>query len=207
MACSGASDAPVSETPAPTEIITSEAVSSETASSATTGSDLTGKIEVPAAGAVEIALIDKLHGVTSEYCIDIAGGNKDVDIGNGLQAHTCYSYRGAIGSDQSFVTAKFAQGQLYMTDFDVCATASALSAGAAIGLASCEGSDLQKIAFSGSGAISMAASPELCFTAAKDTRFGRSKAHQIKVLSLETCSDALAPYQQWYGRESAEVGG
>jgi len=153
---------------------------------------------------VEITLIDVLDGVTSSYCIDIAGGNKDIDITKGLQAHTCYSYRGEIGTDQTFATSRFASNELYMPDFDVCATVKSLEAGSAIGLAKCDGSDLQKISFSNSGTISMVASPELCFTGAKESRFGRSQVHQIKALSLETCSADLAPYQLWRARASAD---
>ncbi|MEL6526334.1 MAG: DUF3500 domain-containing protein, partial [Chloroflexota bacterium] len=48
---------------------------------------------------VEITLIDPLDGVTNSYCIDIAGGNENVDPANGLQAHTCYSYQGDLGTD------------------------------------------------------------------------------------------------------------
>lgn len=153
---------------------------------------------------VEITLVDVLDGVTSSYCIDIAGGNKNIDISKGLQAHTCYSYRGAIGTDQTFTTSRFAKNELYMPDFDVCAAATSLTAGASIGLASCDGSDLQKVSFLGNGTISMAASPELCFTAAQESRFGKSKVHQIKALSLENCSSDLAAYQTWRGRASAD---
>ena len=153
---------------------------------------------------IEISLIDILDGVTSSYCIDIAGGNKNIDISKGLQAHTCYSYRGEIGSDQTFTTSRFTNNELYMPDFDVCAMAKSLEAGSPIGLAACDGSDLQKVSFSGTGTISMVASPDLCFTAAKDSRFGRSQVHQIKALSLETCSSELAAYQEWRSRASAE---
>lgn len=153
---------------------------------------------------VEITLIDVLDGVTSSYCIDIAGGNQNIDITKGLQAHTCYSYRGEIGTDQTFSTSRFVSNELYMPDFDVCATARSLEAGSAIGLAACDAGDLQKILFSGSGTISMIESPDLCLTAAKESRFGRSQVHQIKALSLETCSSDLAAYQEWRGRASAD---
>ena len=164
------------------------------------------EIETPVISAenVEITLIDVLDGITSSYCIDIAGGNQNIDITKGLQVHTCYSYRGEIGTDQTFSTSRFASNELYMPDFDVCATAQSLEAGAAIGLSACRGSDLQKILFSENGTISMMASPELCFTAATDTRFGRSKIHQIKALSLEKCSTDLSAYQLWRGRTSAD---
>jgi hypothetical protein len=153
---------------------------------------------------VEITLVDMLDGVTSSYCIDIAGGNKDIDISKGLQAHTCYSYRGEIGADQTFAVSRFASNELYMPNFEVCATVSSLAAGSSIGLAACDGSDLQQISFSEGGTISMLASPNLCFTAAQDSRFGRSKVHQIKALSLEECSASLATYQEWRSRTSAD---
>ena len=182
-ACSSSNDAPSTRAAVETKPIATSTVTAEK---------------------VEISLIDVLDGVTSSYCLDIAGGNKNIDITKGLQAHTCYSYRGEIGTDQTFTTSRFANGELYMPDFDVCVTVGSLAAGSAIGLAACEGSELQKVSFTGSGTISMAASPDLCFTAAKDTRFGRSKVHQIKGLSLETCSPELAAYQAWRGRASAE---
>lgn len=175
--------------------------SNDTASS-TSASD--AKPDASSDEMVEITLIDVLDGVTSSYCIDIAGGNKNIDITKGLQAHTCYSYRGEIGTDQTFATSNFASNELYMPDFDVCATVGSLTAGSAIGLAACDGSDLQKVSFSGSGTISMIASPDLCFTAAEASRFGRSEVHQIKKLSLETCSAEKAAYQEWRGRASAD---
>lgn len=153
---------------------------------------------------VEITLIDVLDGVTSSYCLDIAGGNQNIDISNGLQAHTCYSYRGEIGTDQKFDPTRFESNELYMPDFDVCATVSALGEGASIGLAACDGSDLQTISFSGSGTISMVTAPQLCFTAGTDSRFGRSDVHQIKALTLETCSPDRAAYQMWRDRISAD---
>ena len=151
---------------------------------------------------VEITLIDVLDGVTSSYCLDIAGGNQNIDIANGLQAHTCYSYRGEIGTDQLFDSSRFGNDELYMPDFEVCATVSALAEGSSIGLAACDGSDLQTISFSGSGTISMVAAPKLCFTAGTESRFGRSDVHQIKTLSLEACSTDREAYQMWRGRTS-----
>ena len=78
---------------------------------------------------VEIALEAKFNGVTSEHCLDIAGGIKNVDPGNGLQAHTCYSYQGELGSDQTFDSSKFSGGILYMPIYDVCVELTGLEAG------------------------------------------------------------------------------
>lgn len=146
---------------------------------------------------VEITLIDKLDGVTSSYCIDVAGGNQDIDITRGLQAHTCYSYRGTLGTDQTFLTSKLADNILYMPDFDVCAMLASLSSGASVGLADCDGSELQALAFSEIGTISPISASNMCLTAGTESRFGRSDVHQIKALTLEACSPELGPYQQW----------
>jgi len=153
---------------------------------------------------VEITLDDELDGIMNGYCIDIAGGNQDVDINKGLQAHTCYSYRGSLGTDQIFDTAHFADDQLYMTDYDVCATLSSLESGALVGLSECDGSELQQLVFDDSGRIYAKAAPEQCLTVAQDTRMGKGSQHQIKALTLETCSDNMASYQQWRARESMD---
>ncbi len=157
--------------------------------------------------AVELALVDKLDGVTSEFCIDIAGGNQDIDITKGLQAHTCYSYRGSLGDDQAFDPAMFADGKLYMPVYEVCATASAIEAGASVGLAACDDSEAQGFTFAGEGTISLTAAPELCVTASGESRFGRSDVHQIRDLSIEACSDEAAATQTWIGRTQADVDG
>lgn len=153
---------------------------------------------------VEITLIDPLDGVTNSYCIDIAGGNQNVDPANGLQAHTCYSYQGDLGTDQIFDTTGFASGTLYMPVYDVCAQVASVSAGAKIGLATCDGSDLQTFAFGDGGTISPASDTSLCFTASAETRFGRSDVHQISDMTLAACSDDLTIYQQWGYRATLE---
>ena len=51
---------------------------------------------------VEVTLQDGLDGNLNGYCLDIRGGGRNIDPSQGLQAHTCYSYRGDLGSDQAF---------------------------------------------------------------------------------------------------------
>ncbi|WP_341365952.1 ricin-type beta-trefoil lectin domain protein [Yoonia sp. BS5-3] len=150
------------------------------------------------AEAVEIYLTDMLDNVQNGYCLDIAraqgtAANPD----DGLQGHTCYSPSGSLGVDQAFDTAQFADGVLYMTEFDVCAEVSSTAAGTSIDLATCDGSSAQSFVFSGEGTITPASATDMCMTLAEDTRTGRSDANQIKVLSLESCSDAQAAYQNW----------
>lgn len=154
------------------------------------------------ASEVEVTLKDNLDGYLNGYCLDIKGGGQNVDPANGLQVHTCYSYKGALGKDQVFDTTRFAQKQLYLPNFDVCAEISAVKSGATVTLAKCNNSELQRINFAKNGHISPVANPELCFTASLDTARGRggTSDHQIKGLSLEKCNDNKAIFQQWRTR-------
>ena len=158
------------------------------------------------AESVEVVLTDKLDGNLSGYCLDIKGGNASVDPANGLQAHTCYSYRGDLGTDQIFDTNRFADNVLYMPEYDVCAVVESVEAGASIGLASCDGSAKQSFTFTGNGAIKPSSVSSLCFTAGTETKLGRggTSAHQIKTLTLEACSDDMSAYQHWRTRTSAD---
>ncbi len=151
-----------------------------------------------AADNVEIYLTDMLDNTQSGYCVDIAKGKgKSANPDDGLQAHTCYSPLGGILVDQTFDTEKFADSVLYMPEFDVCVQLTAAEAGASLALAACDGSETQSFEFSGEGQIVPAIAPDLCFTAAEATRSGRSNVNQIKVLTLESCSDDKAAYQMW----------
>jgi len=155
---------------------------------------------------VEVLLTDKLDGNLSAYCLDIKGGGESVDPANGLQAHTCYSYKGSLGTDQIFDTARFGEGTLYMPVYEVCAEVSSIEAGATVGLATCDGNDKQQFTFSGEGSITPKNATGLCFTAGSETTMGRggTSAHQIKTLSLAECSDDLVAYQQWRTRASED---
>lgn len=147
---------------------------------------------------VEIYLLDILDNTQNGYCLDIAGGREqDADPADGLQGHTCYSPGGALGYDQTFDTERFAGGELYMVQFDVCAEMTGTEAGSALELAACDGGEAQNFTFSGEGTIVPASSPDMCVTVGEDTRSGRSDANQIKELTLEACSDDAAARQNW----------
>lgn len=152
---------------------------------------------------VEIYLQDMLDNTQSGYCIDIARAQGDkANPEDGLQGHTCYSPKGELMIDQIFDTEKFEEGVLYMPEFDVCASVASTEAGTTIDLAACDGSDAQSFVFSGEGTIVPASAEDMCMTVAEDTRTGRSDANQIKVLSLEACSDDRAAFQTWAVRSS-----
>lgn len=152
---------------------------------------------------VEIYLLDMLDNTQAGYCIDIAKGREEAaNPEDGLQGHTCYSPGGALGFDQTFDTEKFADGLLYMVNFDVCTQISSTDAGSALELAACDGSAEQSFVFSREGTIIPTSAPDMCIAVAEDTNSGRSDANQIKVLSLEVCSDDQAAYQMWGVRSS-----
>lgn len=153
-------------------------------------------------GEVEIMLVDRLDGILSEYCLDIAGGNENVDPANGLQAHTCYSYQGDLGTDQVFDAAAFANDSLAMPVYEVCASIADLSAGAEVALSEC-GDAATPISFNADGTLTPVAAPELCLTAATDSRMGRGSEHQIRDLTLEACSDENSSYQVWQARTAS----
>jgi hypothetical protein len=152
---------------------------------------------------VEIYLKDMQDNIQSGYCLDIAKAQgAKANPEDGLQGHTCYSPLGELMVDQIFDTDKFEDGILYMPEFDVCVQVASAEAGAAVGLAACDGSENQSFEFSGDGTIVPSGTPDLCVTVAEDTRTGRSKENQMKALSLETCSDDQAGSQQWSVRSS-----
>ncbi len=151
------------------------------------------------ADTVEVMLTDRLDGNLDFYCLDISGSKTNANVENGLQTHTCYGYQGEAGVDQVFDLASVEDAQLYMPEWNVCATVSDLSVGASIELTACDNSDLQNIVLTENGHLSPLTAMELCFTAGEETTRGRggTSDHQIKSLTLQSCSDDLLAYQTW----------
>lgn len=146
---------------------------------------------------VEITLVDDLDGQVNGYCIDIKGGGSNVDPANGLQSHTCYSYRGDLGTDQIFEPERFASNELYMPVYEVCAELTGLTAGSTLGLSACDGGEAQQISLMEDGTLRPVAAAEMCLTSGEATRSGRNPVHLIKDLTLESCSEDQAVYQTW----------
>lgn len=150
---------------------------------------------------VEVYVTDLLDNIQNGYCLDIAKGKgASANPDDGMQAHTCYSPLGEVLVDQAFDPAKFADGILYMPEFDVCVQAASAEAGSTVELKTCDGSDAQKWVFSGEGTIAPMAAPELCLTLAEETKTGRSNENQMKALSFQPCSADMAGYQTWANR-------
>lgn len=152
---------------------------------------------------VEIYVVDILDNIQNGYCIDIAKGRgAQANPEDGLQAHTCYSPSGEVLVDQAFDPEKFADGLLYMPEFDVCVQAISTEAGASAELAACDGSEAQSWVFDGAGTIAPASAPEMCLTLTGETRTGRSAQNQMIAMTLQACSDDLAAYQTWANRSA-----
>lgn len=155
---------------------------------------------------VEVTLKHNLDGNLNGYCLDIKGGGQNINPADGLQAHTCYSYRGDLGSDQAIDPEGITRGEFEIVAFDVCATMEGTEADAEVALSACDGSELQQFHFAENGNISPKSAPGMCLTAGKETAFGRggTSPHQIKTLTLQSCGDDLTAYQEWYTRTKAE---
>ena len=155
---------------------------------------------------VEVALKDNLDGNLNAYCLDIKGGGPNIDPSEGLQAHTCYSYRGDLGTDQAIDPEGIARGEFRVVAFEVCATMQGTEAGAEVALSACDGSEMQQFDFTENGYISPKSALGMCLTAGKETTFGRggTSPHQIKTLTLQSCGDELTTYQEWYTRTQDE---
>jgi hypothetical protein len=155
---------------------------------------------------VEVTLQDGLDGNLNGYCLDIRGGGRNIDPSQGLQAHTCYSYRGDLGSDQAFDSEGISRGEFKIPAFDVCATMEGSEAGDGVTLTACDESELQRFEFAANGYISPQSAPGMCLTAGRETTFGMGgvSPHQIKNLTLESCADNRAAYQEWTTRTQAE---
>lgn len=148
---------------------------------------------------VEITLKHNLDGFLNGYCLDIKGGGRDIDPKNGLQVHTCYSYKGTLGKDQIFETNSFSKHILYMPKFNVCAQVSNYKIGTKVSLDSCSGSPFQSFTFKENGKISPLEANDICLTTSLDTKLGRNgtSKHQIKGLTLQKCSKEYDIFQTW----------
>ena len=158
------------------------------------------------AAGVEVFLKDRLDGNLSQYCIDIMGGFENADPTRGMQAHTCLGYRGEFGVDQVLDSEAFASDQFRFPNFEVCITLNSLELGATASLTTCDDSDAQNIVFAANGNISPKSAQDMCLTAGDEVSFGRNgtSPHQIRTLTLQDCSDTLAPRQQWTTRDQPQ---
>ena len=99
--------------------------------------------------------------------------------------------------DRTSASERFARNTLLMPEFDVCAEAASMDAGALIGLAACDASDAKFFAFAGEGTVMLGSAPNPCVTSDEDVRTGRLPTNQTKALALKECSDWRGAYLAW----------
>lgn len=148
---------------------------------------------------VEVMLTASLDEAR-HYCLDIAGGQgTNAPLNKGLQAHTCYNYRGRILEDQGFDLAQISEGKFRLPYFDVCMAASSAQTGAAILLMRCDESDVQSFKLQENGQLSLSSKPDLCVTVSRTEKKngrGGTPVHMMRPLNLQDCS-ANNDYQAW----------
>ncbi len=152
---------------------------------------------------VEIYIINPLDEDRG-YCLDIKGYKSKAKINQGLHAHTCYSYQGAIAVDQGFDQSKLTHNKFFLPAFDVCMEAESLSASADLQLRRCNNSKLQQFKWDKIGRIQTTNESILCLTVAQGvSKKGRggSPVHLKRNLTLEHCRNTLNAYQTWGKRK------
>ena len=133
------------------------------------------------------------------YCLDIPG-NSDELAGVRLSVHTCKE--GMQHRDMIFSNERTANGDLYMTDYDLCIEANTQEVGSFIQLAKCTGNSPQKWDFSDENIRPMTNS-DLCLTVSPDP--GELTSGGVRYptryiansISLQTCNDEATDRQQW----------
>ncbi len=147
----------------------------------------------------ELQLVSKLDDQRG-YCIDIRGHNERAKVQRGLQAHTCYSYRGQIGVDQAFDASLIASGKFYLPAFDVCMAAENRTQGSRLILTRCTNQTLQKFALNSDNEIKLVANNELCLTVnggESKEGGGGTPVHLMRRLTLESCATTKNDYKNW----------
>ena len=112
---------------------------------------------------VEVYLLNKLDD-SRGFCIDVKGHKFKALINKGLQAHTCYSYKGEISPDQGFNSRKLTKNQFILTSFNVCMEASSLTTPANLRLRECDRNKLQNFKWSNKNKIHLIGNRKLCLT-------------------------------------------
>ncbi len=153
---------------------------------------------------VEVTLVDKLDE-SRGFCLDTLGFQHEARPEEGLQTHSCYSYQGQLGVDQAFDADGIPGNAFRLIEFDLCMTATGLSAGSEFALEPCDGSDSQRFEHRSNGKIMSLAAPGNCVTAGEGPSRhggGGTPVHLIRDLTLEVCDGSRDDRQQWRLRET-----
>ena len=155
---------------------------------------------------IEVTLVAKLDEPRG-FCFDTRGFQANARPEEGLQTHSCYSYQGQLGVDQAFDADGIADAVFRLIEFDLCMTATGLSAGSEFALEPCDGGDSQRFEHRANGKIMSLAAPGNCVTAGEGPSRhggGGNPVHLIRDLTLEVCDGSRDDRQQWRLRETAD---
>lgn len=142
------------------------------------------------------AILDEPRG----YCIDMLGYKERARTDGALQAHTCYSYQGAIAVDQGIDRGEVGSRRFRFAHFGVCMRIEHAKSGAALLLEECKDSPEQSFGFTPAGEIRPDAAPELCVTIAPGFGVaggGGQPVHLRRSLFLDACAGPAAARQRW----------
>ena len=98
-----------------------------------------------------VTLVDPLDE-PEQYCLDVPGWGRRLNLDAPLMAHTCKP--GA--ADELFTSNHPDRGQLYMAAYDRCVAAESTRPGAVVFLKQCAPSKLQRFLFQPDGRIRLA---------------------------------------------------
>jgi len=155
---------------------------------------------------VEVTLIDELDETRAGYCLDTRGSQNDDEV-LGLHSHSCRSYRGELGEDQTFDADLVPEGVFQIIDLGVCMTAHGLSAGSELTFEPCSGNIAQRFEHAANGWIIPSTAPENCVTVGSGpprSAMGGSPPHLVRDVTLELCDVDLESRQSWQLREPPE---
>ena len=159
-----------------------------------------------AGGLAEVVLKEALDDERG-YCLDIRGYKTRAKPERGLQAHSCYSYQGALGEDQAMDAAKIKAGVFEIKWYRVCMEAHEPADGTTVKLTTCTASPAQQFILTAAGNIQRRQATNLCLTvAAGEPRQGGggNPVHLMRSLRFEECSDHRRTYQAWRLRSTAD---
>ena len=151
----------------------------------------------------EVYLLNNLND-TRGFCIDMTGYKTNADVNKALQAHSCYSYQGAVSVDQGFDVSKISNGEFSLPFFNVCMEVENTVSSSDLILRGCDKNPKQQFVFEDDGKIKPVGNLSLCLTVSDDYREGGggSPVHLIRDLTLSACDDSFSARQRWGFRSS-----
>ena len=144
-----------------------------------------------------VVLVDPLDE-PEQYCVDVPGFGRRLNLNAPLMAHTCKP--GA--PDELFMIDHPDRGQIYMKAYDRCVTAESDRPGSEVFLKQCGSTHLQRFSFRPDGRIELAGS-KVCLTVAdEDGTPTGGPSHLRRDLMLQSCGTAAASLSTWKVPES-----